>query len=214
MSTKGAVILVRHGQSEANVLKIISCDPTVSVHQHGLTEVGRQQAKETASQLLKLIEEKYGENTTVHILTSDFKRARETACELLEIFKEGGLQPSLSLKEGLRERSFGRLNGESTDKYEEVWKLDAAQEGKDESLGQETTDRVQSRALKVLEDHQEQISACGGDSGSESRPSVTVLVAHGDVLQIVQTHFEGQPSFKHRFLQHIDTGGFRIVNGS
>jgi hypothetical protein len=43
---------LRHGQSLANVLKIISSDPRISVDNHGLSNVGKVQAKAAAMPLL------------------------------------------------------------------------------------------------------------------------------------------------------------------
>jgi broad specificity phosphatase PhoE len=43
--------LLRHGQSEANVAEVISSNPSISTGEHGLTDLGRQQARDAGKAL-------------------------------------------------------------------------------------------------------------------------------------------------------------------
>ena len=114
---KNTFCALRHGESEANVLKIISCRPdevvisTLSVFWarekvprwvfegpvtltsgppvqtsgflHGLSPHGKQQAQSKAEELLKLLPG--FPRDTIKIVSSDFRRTRETA----EYLREG-----------------------------------------------------------------------------------------------------------------------------
>lgn len=89
------VTLVRHGQSEMNSKNILQGQEGDT----SLTERGREEAKNVAQTLKKM--------TFAGIVTSDLKRARETA-EI--IAQELGL-PVLEESDLLRERSFGEWVG-------------------------------------------------------------------------------------------------------
>ena len=64
---------LRHGESLANVAGIISSDPKISIPRHGLSEKGKGQAQKTGAKLVATLD------GPVLIVSSDFKRARETA---------------------------------------------------------------------------------------------------------------------------------------
>ena len=114
--------LLRHGQSTANVEGIISSSRSLSGStKHGLTLLGVQQGKDSASSLIDLIEQdiKYGELTStksVYFYSSPFARAKETAyaClqaivaknEVIDKVHELGLdvKTDVALEEGLMER--------------------------------------------------------------------------------------------------------------
>ena len=86
--------VLRHGQSEANIAKIISSDPSISVVKHGLSDVGKIQVSKTASDFVQ----KYIENekkNCVAIYSSDFKRARETSEIFASHLKENNIESCL-----------------------------------------------------------------------------------------------------------------------
>ena len=98
------VFLLRHGQSQANVAQLISSRPEVATTTHGLTERGREQAREAGRSLRRQIfesqtsrenskedaEDKIGNESdnrrlpvAVVVVASDFLRTRQTACEAI-----------------------------------------------------------------------------------------------------------------------------------
>ena len=104
------------------------------------------------------------------------------------------------LSESLRERSFGKLEGESHLRYNEVWQEDAR--SRDHHLfGSESPADVSARLLEFL----------GGMEVSYDGNSV-VVVAHGDILQILQTIFAGMECNRHRDLPHLEPGELRRLN--
>lgn len=72
---------LRHGQSTANVEGIISSDPFVGSLKHGLTDLGRTQARGAALPLINLIGKEAFTKNEVVFLTSNYTRARDTASE-------------------------------------------------------------------------------------------------------------------------------------
>ncbi|MCA9791977.1 MAG: histidine phosphatase family protein, partial [Candidatus Eremiobacteraeota bacterium] len=102
---------LRHGQSLANLARLIISDPAVGCQQYGLSELGREQAASGANGL--------GPDTL--FLSSDFLRARQTA--LLAARTAGANEPQLDT--GLRERFFGELDGGPAEAYELVWQRDS-----------------------------------------------------------------------------------------
>jgi small GTP-binding protein len=112
---------LRHGESLANVEGIISSDPAISIPHHGLSEKGKGQAQKTGTELAATL------SGPVLIMTSDFKRARETA-EIVHsaLAKKGGFGYAespigpLRFSALLRERSFGVFNGETNEYYDKA----------------------------------------------------------------------------------------------
>ena len=71
--------VMRHGESEANVLGVMVGDPRRGIEGFGLTDLGRRQALEAAA----LYKKSHGPLLDgTEIVASDFRRTRETA-ELL-----------------------------------------------------------------------------------------------------------------------------------
>ena len=95
---------MRHGESENNLLDTISCSLD-SVH--GLTEKGKEQAKESA---LKLKEEKID-----IIISSPLKRTKETAVIVSEIL--GKKEEDIIFDERLREMMLLSRDGQSWSEY-------------------------------------------------------------------------------------------------
>ena len=90
----GRLVLVRHGESEGNRDRVFTRTPETP-----LTEAGRAQVRERA----EWIAARY---RPVHIVSSPFRRARETAVILAE-----RLTIPVTIEEDLRERSYGELAG-------------------------------------------------------------------------------------------------------
>ena len=66
---------LRHGQSLANVAKVISSHPDVATVKHGLSDVGKEQAQRAASDLIDIFDAK--KYNSVAILSSDYCAPRK-----------------------------------------------------------------------------------------------------------------------------------------
>jgi broad specificity phosphatase PhoE len=211
-------IVLRHGQSVANVEGIISSRPDVSIHKHGLTEAGREQAVEAGAEILSKLQylqkEEHPANggrtlEGVAIVCSDYKRAKETADIVAECIMaaQGDLKVKVYynaavVDERLRERGFGDLHGLSDDNYQQVWTLDSKDSTHTE-WNVESTNSVLRRTTELVCEMEEKLKdECGSDKG---KFWACVLVAHGDVLQILQTAFANINVKQHRTLLHLKT---------
>jgi probable phosphoglycerate mutase len=188
--------LMRHGESEANCQGIILSDPQSGVAGYGLSAHGRRQVIDGIGRETRL-----DANTLIY--SSDFKRALETA---RIVHQHLCCKRPLAVTESLRERFFGNLEKTSSDNYEYVWAADATNASHAEH-GVEPAVAVMQRAASLvlkIEQNCERMSV--------------LLVAHGDVLQLLQTALQRQPGERHRSLPHLDTAEIREVtlahNGS
>mmetsp|Transcript_25387 Transcript_25387/g.49558 ORF Transcript_25387/g.49558 Transcript_25387/m.49558 type:complete len:333 (+) Transcript_25387:26-1024(+) len=179
---------LRHGQSEANVDNIISSLPSRGTTIHGLTGLGRLQARESAPLLLEAIGE--GNIEKIVFCSSNFTRARQTAEEaagaLKELLREtkgdatsSKLDTSVRIIEPLRERWFGTLDNTIITNYNMVWPADL----KDAQCVQYDVESVDAccERLKGM------ILALEGQH--EDRD--IVLTSHADTLQILQSFVAG-----------------------
>lgn len=159
------VYLVRHGQSEWNVLRL-----TQGQTSHpALTALGRDQAAAAAEAVAHDLA-----GRSARLLTSDLVRAVETA---RVIGGRLGLEPVLDAR--LREQDLGDLEGLA---YEDSWAQAEQHDWSDPELpmaGGESVADVRRRLAAVL---------------SERDPGVpTVLVSHGDAIRSALAHLEGHP---------------------
>jgi len=166
LNNNNQFFLLRHGNSEANAQKIISSDPKISTVTHGLTPLGEDQAN-AAGELFSQLELS---NVNVVVHSSDFKRALETA----NIFASKQKDVNVVVEKALRERNFGSLNGEADDQYQKVWDIDRGDSAHTE-FGVESVESVATRTLFLVE-----------RLNDVYENKTIVLVAHGDVLQILQ----------------------------
>ncbi len=162
----GKLILVRHGESEANRQRIFAPDDSP------LTEFGRRQALEVARRIAARFR-------PGRIVSSDFLRARQTAEILAAEFGIG-----LALVPELRERDFGPLTGLSYEVYEDWTRRDPNFDPKEPwrwtPPGGETTDAVAGRVIPFL------------DTLRLRYPEEVVLVVcHGIVMLSVWAHLRG-----------------------
>lgn len=199
---------LRHGQSLANTAKIISSDPAISTVQHGLSEFGHQQVQESAidfaKHVLPLIQQH--QYCGVALVSSDFKRAKETAQHFANACIDVNIplyQDKVILETRLRERNFGELNGGSDSKYQDVWDIDITNPHHT-TFGVEPVYSVVERTTNLILELEEKLNHA--TSGS---PWKCVLVAHGDVLQILQTGFRKMDGSLHRTLPHLETATVR-----
>lgn len=163
----GILILVRHGESEANRDRCFSVSEDVP-----LTELGRRQARELALRI--------GERfTPSRLLSSEFLRARQTA-EIVGL----SLGLSVEVVEGIHERDFGCLRGFPYDRAGELTERDPAYDSAKEWLwapeGGESCEDVRQRVMIAL-------------SGMPLRypDEEVVIVCHGIVMVSVWAHLTG-----------------------
>jgi len=177
---------MRHGQSNANVAGIIvSRLATDENGDYGLSELGRQQARDAASAS--------GLGSGTLICSSDFARARETA----EIVRACLGAPPITLAAALRERDFGAWEGTTSASYAKVWAADTVDPG-------HATDNVEP-ASAVLD----RVTALVADLERRHCDRDILLVSHGDTLQILQAGFHGIDPARHRALAHLGTAEIR-----
>lgn len=157
------VYLVRHGQSQWNVLRLTQGQ---TAHP-ALTALGREQAAAAADSLALDLD-----GRSVRLLTSDLARAVQTAQAIGERL---GVEPGLDVR--LREQHLGALEGRP---YEESWAQADLHDWSDPELpmaGGESVGAVRRRLAALL---------------SELDPAVpTVLVSHGDAIRSALAHLEG-----------------------
>ncbi len=127
------------------------------------------------------------------IISSDFKRTRETAETLHQCLHP--IAP-VRLDPRLRERNFGSLNGSHSSNYQRVWDEDA-KSTTHTSCGCESVSSVFRRTLELVDDIE-----------SENEGKIIVLVSHGDTSQITITGYRGLSPHEHRDLPHLDNCHF------
>ena len=181
-------LIMRHGESEANVAGLIVSDPAIGCTNFGLTDAGRRQvvASIRGYQLQNSSTKQVSGRPISKVICSDFLRTTETA----NLSTQTLFLPAPQIEAGLRERFFGDWEGKSDIHYPEIWALDndvqtqAAQRI-------ESVDEVRQRGLAVIEKLDAQFSE-----------EVILLVSHGDMLQILLTAFADIPAQQHRTLPH------------
>jgi len=193
---KNRYFAMRHGQSEANVAGIIVSDPQIGCNQFGLTALGQQQVIKSASNTSKL-------NQGTLIISSDFLRAKNTAETTQKILNT--LQP-IQYSTALRERFYGELNGKNDSQYQMVWDIDQ-QNPDHQKFNVESANQVVSRVSALIMQLEQQYFDLHKNVGQK-----ILLVAHGDVLQLLQTWFQNVPASQHRSLPHLETAEIRCLN--
>lgn len=181
-------LIMRHGESEANVAGLIVSDPDIGCANFGLTEEGQRQVVASINNY----QQQYSSATKIvshpisKVVCSDFLRTKETA----ELSAKILALPAPQVEVGLRERFFGDWEGKSDIHYPTIWALDndAATQV---SQRVESVDDVRQRGLSVIAKLDAQFSR-----------EVILLVSHGDMLQILLTAFVGIPAQQHRTLPH------------
>lgn len=170
---KGRIILVRHGETEANRIGCFAASEDIQ-----LTDLGRQQAEEVASSLERQFQPSM-------VYSSRFHRARQTA----EIIAARFGLPVQTLP-GVHERDFGCLKGEPYRHMGAMMKSDTAYDPEKRWLwaphGGESLETVRARAIVALEALQT----------LHPRTDV-VVVSHGAVMETVAAHLSGDWTTAH-----------------
>ncbi|HEY3826127.1 MAG TPA: histidine phosphatase family protein [Bryobacteraceae bacterium] len=163
----GRIILVRHGETEANRAGCFADSDEIP-----LTDRGRLQARDTARRLA-------ADYLPEHIFSSPFARARETGQVIAQ-----SLQLEVETLEGIHERDFGCLKGHPYRRMGELMDADPSYDRNSISTwrpsGGESLEDVRRRAVAVLE----QLQKRHADRD-------VVLVCHGAVIQAVTAHLTG-----------------------
>jgi len=183
--------LMRHGESVANKKGLIVSQPENGVSDYGLTHNGVMQVTEVAvnSRL----------NRDVLIVSSDFKRAYETAEIMHSVL---AVKQTIITHEGLRERGFGQLELQDTHCYQQVWDNDISEslEVNNHKQGIEPLQSVLDRSLAAVR---------ALDATTKNKKFL--LVSHGDVLQILATHFRQQDIRQHRQMRALKNADIRLL---
>lgn len=166
-AASGKIILVRHGETEANRRRCFAdCDEIA------LTETGRLQAEHLAVRLA-------AEFRPAALLSSAYLRARQTS----EIIGRA-LALNTEVVKGIHERHFGCLRGHSYERLgelmtEEVFR-DPARTRFWKPEGGESLEEVRIRAIPVL------------DALRKRYPdSQIIVVCHGAVIRAICAHITG-----------------------
>lgn len=180
--------VMRHGESLANQQGLIVSSPAHGIDDYGLSERGRAQAEHSVQQALQ-----QGFAPT-RIISSDFKRAKETALIAQQGF---ACERDVMFSPQLRERFFGELELGSHHQYQRVWDEDV-RDSAHTVFQVESVDSVAERATTLVQTLEKNLSG-----------EVFLLVAHGDTLQILQTAFQQAAVAQHRSLPHLETAEIR-----
>lgn len=187
---KNHYYMLRHGQSTANIAEVISSSRSLAYSEkHGLTAFGYEQGKESANQLLDLLEQEGAKSgQKLVFMSSPFARARQTADACIDgIIGNAGNRNRIEamglerledvvLENGLMERYFGRLDADSIYTYAYVWPMDAINVTHT-AFDVESVAAVCTRLSNVVERCEDQYN-----------DTHIVWVSHADVLQIGQLY--------------------------
>jgi probable phosphoglycerate mutase len=112
----------------------------------------------------------------------------------------------------LRERYFGEWNGQPDHHYADVWTQDEIDSA--HTLHHvESVDSVMERTTALIIDLDEKLTNALQEKQDLVPPSCScILVAHGDVLQILQTAFHKCSGRRHRSLPHLETASLRKLH--
>ena len=181
---------LRHGDSAANRQGIIVSHPDNGLFEYGLSQRGAAQVETSLAGVAEL-----GPDTL--ILSSDFRRARESAEIARQKLKSA--RP-LETDARLRERFFGEYELGSDHGYAEVWREDEI-DADSRRRGVESANQVMARVTRVVSELEQSL---GGVT--------LLLVSHGDALQILQTAFQKQDAARHRRIDHLETAEIRLLD--
>lgn len=162
------IYIVRHGETEWNVKKLVQGQTDIP-----LNKKGESQAKDLGKNLKKI---KFDA-----VYSSDLLRAKQTA-QLIMLEKKLAVETS----ELLRERRFGKLEGQTRDQANKIYKI-----WEDLNLQQ----RLSFRPFKRYETDNEVITRfiTFVREVAASRLRQTILVVtHGAVMRIFLNHLSGQ----------------------
>jgi broad specificity phosphatase PhoE len=185
-------LLLRHGESHANVRGLIASDPANAANAFGLTASGSEQirravAEARAAGLL---------DASCRVVSSPLLRARESAAIVAESLGSG-----VRVDARLTERGFGALELTSDRNYDQVWAADR-EDPAHEGWGVESVTAILRRATALLRDLE-----AGEPAGT------FVLCTHGDVASVLLCAARGHPLGRHREVGALGNGGIGVIGG-
>jgi len=161
----GKLILVRHGESAGNVLRVFTTDPVGLP----LTEFGRAQAREAADRIRRRFK-------PVKVITSHYDRARHTGQTIA-----AELSRPVFVHEQLYERDMGELRGKPYDSMLGEAGFDPAHRWHWKPPGGESLEQVRVRAGAAI------------DELALAHPEDDlVIVSHGGVMVSLWAHVTGR----------------------
>lgn len=184
--------LLRHGQSEANVRRLIASRPAAAERGFGLTSIGREQVRAS----LKAARESGVLPATCMVVSSPLLRAFESAQIAAEM-----LDATVTIDARLAERGFGDLELTSDERYEDVWSQDRL-DPTHEQWGVESAMSILSRVSSLVRELHES-SAAG----------TFLLCTHGDVASVLLCAASGQGLSQHRDVGAMGNGEIRRLVG-
>ncbi|KAF7723768.1 hypothetical protein EC973_001681 [Apophysomyces ossiformis] len=212
---KNRYIIARHGFSLANNAKLICSNPEIAIPEEGgpqgtgwgLHDRGKEQVKESALRLSQhLFPNQKAAEDRVRMFCSPFVRTRQTAEIIRSVLNEtaqaniDSVTPNLAL----RERWYAEFDMTNDENYKVCWKDDEGPDhGENSPYGIEAPSSVADRTTRFIRDIEEQVEG-----------KIVILVAHGDVCQIMQTAFYGWEAWQHRQMEHVDTANWRDMKAN
>jgi ribonuclease H / adenosylcobalamin/alpha-ribazole phosphatase len=161
----GRLILVRHGESEGNVVRIFTTTPMTLA----LTELGRRQAREAAAVIETIARPRI-------VIASPYVRARDTGMIIA-----GVLQLPFEIREGLHEREVGEFAGRPYDDIVDAEGFDPSRPWAWVPTGGESYEHVRDRVAPILD---ELVAHFPDDD--------VVVVSHGGVMVAMWNHMTGR----------------------
>jgi broad specificity phosphatase PhoE len=160
----GKLILVRHGESEGNVVRVFTTTPM----ELPLTDLGRRQARAAADKIARLFKPEL-------VVASSYIRARHTG----EIIASA-LDLPIEIEHELHERDMGGLVGKPYDAIVDDPAYDPKRPWEWKPPGGETLEEVRARTAPVLD------RLAAQHAGRE-----IVVVSHGGVMAALWAHVTG-----------------------
>ncbi|OYP39118.1 histidine phosphatase family protein [Rhodopirellula sp. MGV] len=189
MQLRNRFLLLRHGQSQANVEGQVASSLAIARHAFGLTATGQQEIEATFHQ------HKDELSKVTAIFCSPFLRTMQSAKIIGNAL---GIDPVETTQ--LRERYFGDFDGTSSTNYEVVWQQDKL----DPSHCQWDVESVLVVAERMWD--------CVESIDQTSQDLTYLLVSHGDPIQILLTRFKDKPLTAHRSIKHVETAQLICLN--
>jgi probable phosphoglycerate mutase len=190
---KNTYLVLRHGQSLANVAGIILSElEEGKKEEYTLSLQGEEEVRRSVSraQEARILDEK------VLIVSSPFSRCRKTAEVAKEVLK---IDQEILFDDRLRERWFGDWEKTSNANYQRVW--DEDRKNPDHTIAQvESANDVQKRTMALIADFERMYQG-----------KTILLVSHGDALQIMQTGCLQQSASLHREMLPLKTAEIRAL---
>ncbi len=194
MNTNNRYFVLRHGESKANVAKIVlSHLEEGQKSEYSLTPNGEGQVRDSVRRAKA---DGWLDEKTI-IYASPLSRCRRSA----EIAKEElGVRNDIVFDDRLRERWFGEWEKTDNSAYQKVWDVDKENPAHTQ-WSVESAQEVQSRMLQVVSDLEKKYSG-----------KTILLVSHGDPLQILYTGVQKKSASAHRGVPHLQTAEIRALH--